>query len=148
MIATHVPGGLAWRWQIATASASAASSGTRRGAREKREDHRAHLGLLGLAVAHERFLDEPRLVLEDGDAELRRRGEQDSARVRQLHGRGDVFRREDRLDRNRLRPQLAQKDGEMLEEKVEPFRKRQAVRGRHTPQRSSVREPRSKTTAP
>ena len=28
------------------------------GPREKREDHRADLGLLGLSIAHERFLDE------------------------------------------------------------------------------------------
>src|SRR5712692_1361694 len=73
---------------------------------EEREDHRAHLGLLCMSVPDDRLLDETRLVLEDRHVEPRRGGEQNSARMRELHRRGDVLRREDGLDGHGGGPQL------------------------------------------
>src|SRR5262245_20446182 len=67
-------------------------------AREKRQDHGAHLRLFGLAVADERLLHEARLVLEDRETRLRRRRDQHAARMRQLDRRGDVLSGEHGLD--------------------------------------------------
>src|SRR6266496_4677739 len=75
---------------------------------EESEDHRAHLRLLRVSVPDDRLLDETRLVLEDRDVESCRGGEQDSARMRELHRRRDVLRCEDGLDGHRGGPQLVQ----------------------------------------
>ena len=95
-------GGCAWTWQIATASASAASCGVGTvGEAEQQLHHLLHLRLLGAAVADDGALDLGRRVLDDRQPGLDRREHRDAARVPQLQraarrcrrGRGSRWRR-------------------------------------------------------
>src|SRR2546427_821389 len=94
---------------------------------EKRKDHRAHLGLLRVSVPDDRFLDETRFVLEDRHVETRRGGEQNSTRMRELHRRRDVLRREDGLDGNGGGPQFVQEREQPFGKEVELAREREPV---------------------
>jgi hypothetical protein len=90
--------------------------------RQESEHHRADLGFFRLPVPDERFLDETRLVLENGDLVTAGGRQQNAPGVGELDGRGDVLRREDGLDRDR--------DGmELGEESEEALRKERELRG-------------------
>lgn len=73
---------------------------------KQRENHSPHLRLVCLAVAHQGFLDEPRLVFKHRNPAARGRGEQHSPGMRELQGGEDVLSQEDGLDRygGRLTP--------------------------------------------
>jgi hypothetical protein len=95
--------------------------------REESQDHRADLRLLGLPVSDDRLLHQPRLVLEHRNLEVRGRGEQHSASVRQLDGGRDVLRGEDRLDGDGHGPELVQERDEFSGQEVELPRESQRV---------------------
>jgi len=100
------------------------------------KDHGPDLGLLGVPVADDRFLDEPRLVLEDRDGETRSRGQQDPPRVGELDGGGDVFRREDGLDRDGGGAALREKSRRGGPEELELLREREP--GRRAPDAAAL----------
>ena len=96
------------RWQIATASASAASCGV--GTRvepEQQLHHLLHLRLLGAPVADHRALDLGRRVLDDRHAGLDRRQHRDAARVPELQRAAHVDGVEQVLDGDAVGPAVA-----------------------------------------
>ena len=75
---------------------------------EQQLDHLLHLVLLGPAVADHRTLDLGGRVFDDRHARLGRREQRHAARVAELQRAADVARIEDVLDRDAVRPVLAQ----------------------------------------
>ena len=96
--APRAAGGCECTWQMATASASAASCGDGTAVEpEQQLDHLLHLLLLGAAVADDRALDLGRRVLDDRHARLDRREHRDAARVTELQRAAHVDRRRNRF---------------------------------------------------
>ena len=88
-------------WQMATARASAASSGCGAVAKpENQPDHLLNLRLVSFAIANHRLLDLGRGVLRNGHVPLRR-GQQDrSSCLSDRHRRRHVLGKKERLNRN------------------------------------------------
>ena len=86
-------------WVIATASASAASGEAICASRQQHLHHHRDLRLFGMADADDRLLDQIGGVFGDRQAEQRRRGERDAARLTELQRRLRIAIDEGLLDR-------------------------------------------------
>ena len=105
-------------WQIATASASAASCGDgRRLEPQQQLHHLLHLRLLGAAVADDRELDLGRRVFDDRQPGLNGREHGDAARVPQHERASHVAGMKQILDDDAVRPAgLEQPDQAVVDE--------------------------------
>ncbi len=91
-------------WQMARASASAASAGV--GSSSKTEhtgDHGAHLALVCGAITGDRGLHLARSVKADGKPAARRRVQRDATGLCGAHHRAEIVLGEDALDRDGIR---------------------------------------------
>ena len=113
------------RWQIATASASAASSG--RGILfhpQENPHHLLHLAFLRPAIAGDSLLDLTRRVLRHGDVGLRQREQDDAAGLADANGGGNIALEEERFDGPTLRPMHRQQLTELPMQFQEALRHR------------------------
>ena len=100
-------------WQIARASASAASAGVGTASRPQHPRHHgAHLRLVGGAVAGDRGLHLARGVQPDGETVLGAERQRDAARLRRAHHGAEVVLREYPLHGHRRRAVLGEHEAD------------------------------------
>ena len=113
-----------WAWQIATASASAASGERAWLDGQQHPDHHRHLGLLGVADADDCLLDEIGRVFGDRQALEGERRERDAARLAELQRRLRIAVDESLLDRRLGRPLAFDEARERAMDRREPLGER------------------------
>jgi hypothetical protein len=103
--------------------------GRRVGARQQHADHHAHLRLVAMAGADDRFLHHVRRVLGDAHAGLPRDKEGNAARLTELQGCGRVLVDERRLHRRLGGPELLDHAPQAVMDGNETFGQRGALVG-------------------
>ena len=118
-------GGIECRWQIATASASAASCGDGRLRQaEQQLDHLLDLVLFGATVTDDRPLDRGRRVFHDRAPALDRRQHRDAARMPELQRAACVDGVKQAFNRDAVRRARGEQGRELAMDAGETLRKR------------------------